>query len=116
MADEYSYPLEKRRHPRTKMEMTLRGIRLDPDGGDVVNTFRSFDVSRGGLGVFSKEPLYPGQRVVLSMPLFKSKGCRTLSATVVRCKSQRGEYRVGLEFDSTSTSSWYSVAGDLAAA
>ncbi|MCK4625398.1 MAG: PilZ domain-containing protein [Phycisphaerae bacterium] len=92
-------PPERRRYPRTHLQMMLHGVRLDPDGGDVRNTLHMVDISRGGMGVVSERWLYPGQRIVLSVPLHPDDKQRNLNATVVRCRKIEEGYRAGLEFD-----------------
>ena len=92
---------ERRRHPRTKMETTLRSICLDPAAVDIVSTLETVDISRGGVGAMSLRSFYPGQRVVLCLPLAGGLGNRNLYATVVRSRfdAQQQGYRVGMEFD-----------------
>ena len=92
-------PTERRRHPRTRVAMTLGCVRLDPDGGDVVDSLRMTDISRGGLGAKCERPHYPGQRIVLSLPLPVNGRRRSIYATIVRCSSTGGNYNVGFEFD-----------------
>jgi len=92
-------PLERRRHPRTRLRMMLHGIRLDPDGGDVRDTLLMVDISRGGMGAVADRWLYPGQRILLCLPLHPDGGRRNLYATVIRCQKVRDGFRVGLEFD-----------------
>ncbi len=110
--------VEKRRHQRTNLQMTLRGIRLDPDGGDPVDTLHMVDISRSGLGAYSDRAFYPGQRIVLCLPLSNNSGRRNIYATIVRCRQAEEGYRVGLEFDTASlgASSGYGYATQVAAA
>jgi len=93
------FPPERRRHPRTRLSMMLHGIRFDPDGGDVRDTLHMVDISRSGMGAKSDRCLYPGQRIVLSLPLRPDGGRRNLYATVIRCRKDQQGYHVGLEFD-----------------
>ena len=116
MIDSTCVPPERRRHPRTYLRMRLRGLRLDPDGGDVVDMLRMVDISRSGLGAFSDRPLYPGQRFVLCLPLSQDTGRRNIYSTVVRCRQGEQGYRVGLEFDKASLGGWCGMSGKLAAA
>ena len=108
MTESDGFSAERRRHPRTQLQMTLNCIRLDPDGGDVVDTLHMVDISRNGLGANTDRPYYPGQRIVLSLPLSSSGGRRNIYATVVRCRQDQDGYRVGLQFDSASLAAWYS--------
>lgn len=101
---------ERRRHPRTQLQMTLTCIRLDPDGGDVLDTLHMVDISRSGLGAISDRPYYPGQRIVLCLPLSPNGGRRNIYARVVRCRQDQEGYRIGLQFDSTSMAAWYGPA------
>ena len=104
MIDRAASHIEKRRHPRTLVRMNLKGVRLDPDGGEVVDLLQMVDISRGGLGALSERALYPGQRFVLCLPLTDRNGRRNIYATVRRCEHVAfdGAYQVGLEFDSAS--------------
>jgi hypothetical protein len=97
---------ERRRHPRTQLQMTLRCIRLDPDGGDVVDSLSLFDISRSGLGAYCDRPFYPGQRLVLCLPLTGSNGRRNIYGTVTRCRPTEDGYRVGMVFDRVSLGEW----------
>jgi len=90
---------ERRRHPRTRLQMVLHGIRLDPDGGDVQDTLQMVDISRGGMGAVTDRWLYPGQRIVLRLPLAPDGRRKNMYASVVRCQKVQEGYRVGLEFD-----------------
>ena len=92
-------PTERRRHPRTRLSMMLHGIRLDPDGGDVRDTLQMVDISRGGMGAVADRWLYPGQRIVLCLPMHPDGRRRNVYAAVVRCQKARQGYRIGLEFD-----------------
>ena len=115
MANIQYKPPERRRHPRTKLQMVLHGIRLDPDGGDVRNTLQMVDISRSGMGAVVDRWLYPGQRIVLSMPLHPEGRRKNIYATVVRCRKIREGYRIGLEFDLVSLGATTSYATDTAA-
>ncbi len=93
---------ERRRHPRTRMQMMLHGIRLDPDGGDVRDTLHMVNISRSGMGAVADRWLYQGQRIVLCLPLHPDGGRRNLYATVIRCGKDDDGYQVGLQFDHAS--------------
>jgi len=93
---------ERRRHPRTQLALMLHGVRLDPDGGDVYNTLQMTDISRSGMGAVVDRWLYPGQKVVLCLPLHPNGGRRNIYSTVVRCRKLSNGYGVGLEFDHVS--------------
>ena len=95
---------ERRRHPRTRLSMTLHGVMLDPDGGDVRDTLSMLDSSRSGMGALADRWLYPGQRIVLCLPLHADGGRRNVYATVVRCGKASDGFHVGLEFDHLSFS------------
>jgi len=79
--------------------MMLHGIHLDPDCRDVQDTLQMVDISRSGMGAITDRWLYPGQRILLSLPLRSDGGRRNVAATVVRCHKVREGYHVGLEFD-----------------
>jgi len=79
--------------------MTLGCVRLDPDGGDVVDSLSMRDISRGGLGAYSSRPYYPGQRIVLNLPVPADGGRRNVYATIVRCRQEDDVYSVGFAFD-----------------
>ncbi len=99
MSNTDTYGQERRRHPRTQLRLTLQGIRLDPDGGEVLDTLHMQDISKSGMGAVSDRPYYPGQRVVLSLPGTPGVGRRNLYARVVRCRPGSEGYNIGLEFD-----------------
>jgi hypothetical protein len=66
-----------------------------------------FDISRSGIGGLSDRRYYPGQRVVVCMPVGGDDSLRSLQAKVVRCQAEReGGYQVGLEFDAASLGGW----------
>ena len=100
---------ERRRHVRTPLQITLRALRMDPDG-DSVETFTMTDISRGGIGAVSERTYYPGQRVVLNMPMQDAPQRQRVYATVIRCRSERDGYHLGMMFDRPSISS-----GEIAA-
>ncbi len=99
MTERKNYAIERRRHPRTRLAMTLGCIRLDPDGGDVVDTLHMRDISRSGLGAYSARPYYPGQRIVLNLPTPADEGRRNVYATIVRCRQAEEGYSIGFAFD-----------------
>ena len=99
LADTATSLLERRRHPRTQLAMSVNCIRLDPDGGDVADRIHVVDISRRGMGAICDRAFYPGQRVVLCMPLTEQAGGRSIAATVVRCRQRNEGYRIGFEFD-----------------
>ena len=108
---------ERRRHARTQLRMNLRVIRLDPDGGDVIDLLRMVDISKGGIGAISDRQFYPGQRIVLCLPLSSHSGRRNIHAKVVRCRQKESGFCIGLEFDSISVGAWGGYSGaELAAA
>lgn len=107
---------ERRRHARTPVQMPLWCLRLDPDGYDVVDILDTVDISRAGLGVTSNRLYYPGQRIVVSLPMSEAQGHRNLYATVVRCRPQDKGNRIGLRFDSASVGAWCGISGASAAA
>jgi c-di-GMP-binding flagellar brake protein YcgR len=95
--------------------MRLSGIRLDPDG-DLVENLQMLDISRGGMGAFCERAFYPGQRIVLCLPLTGDRGRRNVYAAVVRSAEMKGGYRVGLQFDPASAANSCSVAEAVVAA
>ncbi len=100
-------PVERRRYPRTRLSMALGCIRLDPDGGDVVDSLGMVDISRSGLGANCSRRYYPGQRIVLNLPLPANGLRKNIYATVIRCRETEGgsheadggSFRAGFEFD-----------------
>lgn len=108
---------ERRRHQRVQLRMALEAVRLDPDGGDVVDTLHMVDISRGGLAAITDRPYYPGQRVVLCLPISEKGGRRNMYATIRRCRHDKEQgYRVGMEFDSSAAGNWCGVSSAAAAA
>ncbi|MCK4277340.1 MAG: PilZ domain-containing protein [Phycisphaerae bacterium] len=108
--------LERRRHARKNQDVELCSIRLDPDGGDVVDTLHMVDISKSGIGAKADRAFYPGQRIVVSLPMPCDGGLKNIYATIVQCRQCEGGYRVGLEFDTVSVGAWCGVAGAIAAA
>jgi hypothetical protein len=96
--------------------MTLRSIRLDPECGDMTDCMHMQNISRSGLGAIVDRPFYPGQRVVLFLPLTQGQGRKNVYARVVRCQQYRHAYNVGLEFETLSVGSWCGVASTTVAA
>jgi len=66
------------------------------------------NISRSGLGAIVDRPFYPGQRVVLFLPV-QNQGRKNVYARVVRCHQYRHSYQVGLEFETLSTGNWCCV-------
>ncbi len=108
--------MERRRHPRTQLQMSLSAIRLDPEGGDVVDRLHMLDISKGGMGAMTDRTYYPGQRLMLRLPLSENSGRRNVYATVVRCMAREEGYKIGLEFDAASVGSWCGVSTTTAIA
>ena len=92
-------PVERRRHPRTMVQMLLNGVRLDPEDGEVLDTLRMVDISRGGMGAYVDRAAYPGQKFILRLPISEKSGRRSICATVMRCRQMEDGWRVGLRFD-----------------
>ncbi|NLW87207.1 MAG: PilZ domain-containing protein [Planctomycetes bacterium] len=113
---ETSQPIERRRHQRTMVQMKLKGIRLDPEEGELIDTLRMVDISRGGMGAVLDRPAYPGQRFVLNLPLTGHMGRRRICATVMRCKPTDDGWRIGLEFEPLSAGNWIAAANSSIAA
>ena len=97
---------ERRHFPRTQLQMKIQCIRFDPDGGDVVDVLNTVDISRNGLGAITQRPYYPGQRVLVCMPLTSMGGRRNIYATIVRCRPEEEGYNIGIQFDATSSGIW----------
>lgn len=116
MLQNNAVPVERRRHPRTQVCMRLEAIRLDPDCGQVVESLRAVDISRSGLGAYSSNAFYPGQRIVLCLPRSPNRGKRNIYATIVRSAPRQGRHRVGLEFDSVSVGASHGVGSGAVAA
>jgi len=115
MTETLPLKLERRRHARMPQSVRLWSIRLDPEGGDVVDTLHMVDISRSGIGALAERAFYPGQRIVLSLPMPQDGGRKNIYASIVRCRQSDQGYRVGLEFDTVSVGAWC-AAGGLAAA
>jgi hypothetical protein len=110
------FAVDRRRHPRTRLAMMLGCIRLDPDGGDVVDCLQMTDISLSGLGAMCHRPYYPGQRIVLSLPLPSSGGRKNVYATITRCAQIDEDYKVGFEFDAPYVGQAYGYAPAAVAA
>jgi len=116
MNDGTAIHVERRRHARMKHGVTLNSIRLDPEGGDVVDKLVMIDISRSGIGAIASRPFYPGQRIVLSLPMPHEGGRKNVYASIVQCRQCEGGYRVGLQFDTVSVGAWCGAAVAAAAA
>lgn len=115
MTSTITMPVERRRHTRTQLQMTLRSIRLDPECGDMVDCLHMQNISRSGLGAVVDRAFYPGQRVVLFLPV-PGMGRKNVYARVVRCQQHRHAFLVGLEFETASVGSWCGVGTTTIAA
>ena len=89
---------ERRLHPRTQIQMAVQAIRLDPDGGDLIEQLEMVDISRGGMGAVSSRAFYPGQRVVLKLPGM-GMSVRSVCGVVRRVAKQDERYRLGIQFE-----------------
>ena len=107
---------ERRRHPRTMVQMTLRGVRLDPEEGAIIDALHMMDISRGGMGALVERPAYPGQRFILCLPLSHQMGRRNVYATVIRVRRTDEGCHVGLRFDNAAVGEWSGVSTAVAAA
>ncbi len=116
MTNQNSEGMERRRHPRQKLTRRIQGIRLDPDGGELLEKLDTLDVSRSGMGVVCDRSFYPGQRIVLRMPRKSETGVRSMYATIVRCRPREDRYQVGLEFDSCNLDSQAGIIEAIVAA
>jgi len=96
--------------------MKIQCIRFDPYAGDVVDVLETVDISRCGMGVMSDRYFYPGQRVLLCMPMTSVGGRRNIYATVVRCQQTEEGYKTGMEFDTVSMGLWEAADNQAAAA
>jgi hypothetical protein len=99
MTEQPKQTMERRRYPRTNIQMKLQCIRLDPDGGDVVDLIDTIDISRGGLGAYCDRPFYPGQRILVCLPMTTVGGRRNVHGSIVRCRVTEDGYNVGICFD-----------------
>jgi len=88
------------------VQMKLKGIRLDPEEGELIDTLRMVDISQGGMGAMLDRQAYPGQKFVLNLPLMGHMGRRRICATVVRCKGTDDGWRIGLQFEPLSVGNW----------
>lgn len=98
--------VERRRHSRTRVQMAVDCVRLDPDGGNVMDSIHIVDVSQGGMGAVSDRAFYPGQRVLLHLPSTQDGGQRNIHATVVRCRHRNEGFRIGMQFDASVAATW----------
>jgi len=112
----YESLMERRRYPRTQLNISAHCVRLDPDGGDVTDRIDVLDISRGGMGAISSRPFYPGQRVILCLPDAQGVGYRNIHAAIVRCRHRADGYRIGLEFDPNAVCTWADSDMQVAAA
>ena len=107
---------DRRRHQRTQLQMTLGCVRLDPDGGELRDTLHMANISRSGIGAICERMFYPGQRIVLQLPLMDGSGRRSIYASVMRCTPGNEGYNVGLEFQGVAAGAWYGSQAQTVAA
>jgi hypothetical protein len=107
---------ERRQHNRLCLQIKLQCIRLDPEGGDVVDTIETTDISRTGLGAISMRAYYPGQRILICMPMTNRNGQRNIYGTIIRCRQMEDGYYLGIHFDGLALSGFASSPPAVAAA
>lgn len=91
-------PRERRLYPRTQVQMTVQVLRMEPNGGDLVDQIQMVDISRGGIGAMTDRAFYPGQRLVLKLPA-PGMDVRSICGTVRRCHRRGEQHMIGVEFD-----------------
>ena len=92
------YPSERRMHPRTRVNMSIQVMRMDPDAGDLIDQVEMVDISRGGIGLVSDKSFYPGQRLVMKLPA-TGMDVRSICGVIRRCERRGESFQVGVEFD-----------------
>jgi hypothetical protein len=94
---EQSINTERRRFHRWHWQADIQGICLDSRGRRVIETLKTLDISRCGMGAMSSHPHAIGQNVVIGL-LEPSGRTHYVHATVVRCENDEQGTRLGLEF------------------
>ena len=93
-----SDPVEKRRHPRAPVRVK---VKIVPYKDGVLQTpleVWTLDISSGGLGLISSEPLRVGERFVLRLPRFEGEHIYLL-CTIRNCIPQaKGIFIIGSTF------------------
>lgn len=93
--------LEKRNHDRREISQTLQLERWYPDkkGGENVRLqAECFDISAGGVGIYSSEHLTTGEVLKLDYPVNGNGTTVPIYVVVVWCEEFQDKSRVGLQF------------------
>lgn len=74
------------------------------------------DISRSGMGAITDRWLYPGQKILLCLPIHPDSTRKNITATVIRCQKNNEGFRLGMEFDHVGVSSSVGVSHAVVAA
>jgi len=90
---------ERRREPRRRASGQVTAVCQDvenPEGPRRMCTLELRDMSDGGIGVTSKDPISVGSKLTLFFAPHGSEAGFDLTGTVVRCRSTEDEHIIGI--------------------
>jgi hypothetical protein len=93
-------PFERRRRPRLPASGEGMAAWTSPGDGlcGRVTPVRLLDLSAGGLGLASDEPIAAGTHIAV---VLQRPGAGVWTGRVARCDRIKGEYRIGVAFPAT---------------
>jgi hypothetical protein len=101
---------EKRR--RTKRPYILATIEIRPIRGSSAMDALTINISKYGVGLYSKKQLKKGRRVTVKLTFFDGKGMKTtedMKGTVSWSQKLGKQYAVGIKFDESVNRKNYPV-------
>lgn len=98
---------ERRRHPRRKAAGQVTAVIREPDADKddpaKMLTLDLVDLSDGGIGASSLQPITVGSRITVFFPPHGPEPGFDLAGEVVRCVSRDNLHTIGVALDETST-------------
>ena len=98
---------ERRRHPRRQargqVTAVIRHPGADQDDPSKMLTIDLMDLSEGGIGAVSQEPIAIGSRITVFFPPHGPEPGFDLAGEVVRCRSKDSLHRIGIALDEADT-------------
>lgn len=98
---------ERRRHPRRQasgqVSAVVRQPGHKPDDPAKMLTLDLIDLSDGGIGAVSQEPLAVGSRITVFFPPHGAEPGFDLAGEVVRCHAKEDRHRIGIALDENDT-------------
>ena len=98
---------ERRRHPRRKACGQVTAVIREPgheqDDPAKMLTLDLIDLSEGGIGAASQEPITIGSRITVFFPPHGAEPGFDLAGEVVRCVSKDNLHNIGVALDENNT-------------